>query len=699
MRRARHGLLRGIALGCAALAVALGTALTLFVWHLGPLPLDTARERSRLVLDRNGELLRAYTTSAGRWRLPVSLDRLDQRYLAMLIAYEDKRFWQHGGIDLIAAGRAAWQLVSEGRIVSGASTITMQLARMLDATPTRSLRAKAMQVVRAIQLERAFTKREILELYLTLAPYGGNIEGVRAASLAYFGKEPQRLSLHEAALLVALPQSPETRRPDRNGNSSLTARNRVIARLRLSGLLTAPEADWAASQPVPNGRMPFPALAAHLADRLIAETPDAAVIRTTVDRALQREAEALAASQARRLGPKLSVALIAADHATGEVIAHAASPGYLDIDRNGPIDMTRAVRSPGSALKPFIYGLAFEDRLAHPATYIEDQPVRFGDYAPKNFDDGFRGTVTVAEALQLSLNVPAVKLLAAVTPARLSGRFRHAGFPVEIPRNLSVALGGIGLTLEHLTGLYAALARGGKPVRLRFRQGEPGLDPQGRADGDAALLSPLAAWYVTEILRGAQAPDHAATGRIAFKTGTSYGYRDAWAAGYDGRHIVAAWAGRADNSSTPGLLGLTAAAPVVFDMFAAIAPRRAPFPPAPATALLARTAELPVPLQRFRDADTDRPTAQSPAETVLRIAFPPDNAEIELAQDETGKVLPLAVKAEGGVLPLTWLADGAPIEAPPHRREAFWTPPGKGFSQLTVIDAKGRSERVRIRVR
>jgi len=227
MRRARHGLLRGIALGCAALAVALGTALTLFVWHLGPLPLDTTRERSRLVIDRNGELLRAYTTSAGRWRLPVSLDRLDQRYLAMLIAYEDKRFWQHGGIDLIAAGRAAWQLVSEGRIISGASTITMQLARMLDATPTRSLRAKAMQVVRAIQLERAFTKREILELYLTLAPYGGNIEGVRAASLAYFGKEPQRLSLHEAALLVALPQSPETRRPDRNGNSSLTARNRV----------------------------------------------------------------------------------------------------------------------------------------------------------------------------------------------------------------------------------------------------------------------------------------------------------------------------------------------------------------------------------------------------------------------------------------------------------------------------------------
>jgi penicillin-binding protein 1C len=386
------------------------------------------------------------------------------------------------------------------------------------------------------------------------------------------------------------------------------------------------------------------------------------------------------------------------DHRTGEVLAHVGSANYFDPGRNGSIDMTQAVRSPGSALKPVIYGLAFEAGQAHPETLIQDRPVRFGRYAPKNFDDSYHGAVTAREALQLSLNIPAVKMLAAIGPSRLSSRMRQAGFAFDVPRNLTVALGGVGLKLEQLAGVYTALARGGEPLDLQYlKEGAPL-----RHAAPAALLSPAAAWYVADILHGAPPPAHAKGGGIAFKTGTSYGYRDAWAAGFDGRYVVAVWLGRPDGTPTPGMTGLTRAAPMLFDIFAQISPDRVPLPPAPKGVITATTSTLPPPLANFREPDEAGGAPKTvAADPPVHIAFPPDRAELELelANESDGTRAPVAFKAEGGVLPLTWLVNGAPVEAQPHRREVFWTPSGEGFVQLSVIDARGQVDRITVRMR
>ena len=677
-------LLSGAAVGayCGALA-----------W-LGPPPLAATEVASKLVLDRNGRLLRPFTTPDGLWRLPVTVDEVDPRYFALLLAYEDRRFYMHDGVDGRALGRAVWQFFRYGRPVSGASTLTMQTARLLDDRPTHSYFAKVGQVLRAWQLEAMLSKRQVLELYMRLAPFGGNIEGVRAASLAYFGKEPHRLTIAEAALLVALPQSPEQRRPDRSAGAAIAARDRVIDRATGAGVITRAEADFAKQQKLRTERYNFPALAAHLSERLAGEAKDD-VVRLTIDARLQEGAEAVTARHAAGAGPRLSAAVMVIDHQSGEVLAHVGSASYFDPDRNGPIDMTQAVRSPGSALKPFIYGMGFEAGHAHPETLIQDRPVRFGSYTPENFDNGYHGTVTVRQALQLSLNIPAVKMLAAVGPARLSARIRQAGFSIDVPRNLTVALGGVGLRLEELAGLYTALARGGEPLGLQYRlTGEPL-----RRAAAEPLLRPAAAWYVADILRGAAPPPHAKGGGIAFKTGTSYGFRDAWAAGFDGRHVVIAWLGRPDGTPTPGLMGLTKAAPLLFDIFAQIGPDRAPLQPPPAGIVEATTTALPPPLAIFREPNSAPVTDMASADPPIHIAFPPDRAELELAQEKDGTRLPVAFKAEGGVLPFTWLVNGTPLQTAPHRREAFWTPQGEGFVQLSVIDAQGRVDRVTVRLR
>jgi penicillin-binding protein 1C len=679
----------------AVVCVSVFAAYHAAIAWLGPPPLAAARVSSKLVLDRNGQLLRPFTTEDGLWRLPVSLDEVDPRYISLLLNYEDKRFYEHGGVDARALARAVWQFIRYRRPVSGASTLTMQTARLLDDRPTRSYFAKIGQVFRAWQLEATMSKREVLELYMRLAPFGGNIEGVRAASLAYFGKEPRHLTVAEAALLVALPQSPEQRRPDRDPAEADKARDRVIDRAADAGSISRAEADFAKQQALRRARYNFPALAPHLSERLAASSGED-VLRLTIDARLQEGAESVVARHAENLGPRMSAAAMVIDHRTGEVLADVGSANYFDSSRNGSIDMTQAVRSPGSALKPIIYGLAFETGHAHPETLIQDRPVRFARYAPKNFDDRYRGAVTVREALQLSLNIPAVKMLAAIGPSRLSSRIRQAGFTFDVPRNLTVALGGVGLKLEQLAGVYTALARGGEPLELQYLRDGAAL----RHAPPAALLSPAAAWYVADILQGAPPPAHAKAGGIAFKTGTSYGYRDAWAAGFDGRYVVAVWLGRPDGTPTPGMTGLTKAAPMLFDIFAQIGPNRVPLPAAPSGVIAATTATLPPPLANFREPDDAGGAPKMvTADPPVHIAFPPDRAELELASESDGTRAPVAFKAEGGVLPLTWLVNGAPVEAQPYRRDVFWTPGGEGFVQLSVIDARGQVDRVTVRMR
>src|SRR5262245_17705579 len=633
------------AFGVVWIAAAIAGAVAGLLQAFGPAPLGRDLEVSTLALDRNGKLLRAYLTSEGRWRLPATRDQVDPRYLDALLTYEDKRFYHHRGVDPLAMTRAAFQLVTHGRIVSGGSTLTMQVARLIEPRQERSLDAKLRQAVRALQLEQALSKDEILGLYLTLAPYGGNLEGIRAASLAYFGKEARRLTLGEAALLIALPQSPEFRRPDRFPAAAKRARDRVLDRIASHGLFSNAEIERAKKEPVPGARKPMPLLAPHAADQAASASPTERVLQLTIDGGLQRTLETLAHDRAVALGPSMSVAIVVVDNATGEVLARVASPDYFDTRRAGAVDLTQAVRSPGSALKPFIYGLGFEDGLIHPESLIEDRPIRYAGYAPENFDLTFQGTVTVRRALQLSLNVPAVAVLDEVGPSRLIARLAQAGAPLVLPKSeapgLALGLGGVGVRLTDLTMLYAGLARQGTVAPLIERFGVPEAQPR-------RLIEPVAAWYVGNVLLGTPPPENAAGGRIAFKTGTSYGYHDAWAVGFDGKRTISVWTGRPDGAPVAGLVGRISAAPILFDAFARMGQGYQPLPPAPKGAIVATTAKLPPPLQRFAPGE-NAGEAMAPK---VHIVFPPNGASLELAGVAGEKPDPIAIKIAGGTPPL-----------------------------------------------
>ncbi|HEY0033839.1 MAG TPA: transglycosylase domain-containing protein, partial [Devosia sp.] len=457
-------------LATAAL-IQINSALIGIADTLPPTPDIATLPVSVAVTDRNGQLLRPFTTPDGRWRLPVDREAVDPRFLKMLVAYEDRNFRSHNGIAWSSMARAAGQFVGAGgHVVSGGSTLTMQVARLIEGQPTRNWWGKLRQMVHANALEGQLSKDQIIDLYLTLAPYGGNIEGIRAATLAYFGKEPNRLTTAEAALLVALPQSPEARRPDRDPKAALASRNMVLDRLAALGALGQEEANAAKREPIPTARRDFPMLAAHMAEQATKAQPGVRAIELTIDKRLQDALERLGTARARLIDPKVSVAIVAADIESGEILASVGSAGFLQTESQGFVDMTTAIRSPGSTLKPLIYGLAFELGLAHPQSLIEDRPTAFGGYVPVNFDGFSRGTVTIHDALTQSLNIPAVVVLDAVGPARLVSRLRrgHADprLPVDAAPSLAVGLGGVGISLRELVSVYAAIARGGMPVIL-----------------------------------------------------------------------------------------------------------------------------------------------------------------------------------------------------------------------------------------
>ncbi|SHJ25877.1 penicillin-binding protein 1C [Bradyrhizobium lablabi] len=675
--------------------LAISAAFAFWVVSLGPLPLEQAKQVSTTIVDRNGKLLRAYAMADGRWRLPVDAKTaVDPGYLKLLLAYEDRRFRSHSGVDPIALGRAALQLVARGHIVSGGSTITMQLARLMEPRRERSVYAKLRQMVRALEIERQLTKDQILDLYLALAPYGGNLEGIRAASIAYFGKEPKRLSLAEAALLVALPQSPETRRLDRYPDVARAARDRVLDRMVEDGQVSRDDAMQAKTVLVPRLRRPMPILAPHSADQAIATVKDAPVIRLTLDASLQKVLEALARDRAIALGPNISVAIVAVDNESGDILARVGSPDYFDERRAGQVDMSRAVRSPGSTLKPFIYGLAFEDGFVHPESLIDDRPIRFGTYAPENFDMTFQGTVAVRRALQQSLNVPAIALLDRVGSSRLASRLRQAGANLVLPKDeapgLAMGLGGVGVTLQDLAQLYAGLARLGNTRPLR----EIVTNNDDRRES-LRLLDQVAAWQVGNVLMGTPPPENAPHNRVAFKTGTSYGYRDAWSVGFDGRMTIGVWVGRPDGAPVPGLAGRTAAAPILFDAFARTGKLPVPLPKPPKGALVASNAKLPLPLRRFRAVGE---LVRTGGEQAPHIQFPLNGSRIDVDRSANGQFAAMPVKVAGGVLPMTMLVNGVAAGEIDGRRQRLVDPPGPGFARLTVIDATGAADTVVIRI-
>nr|WP_324288951.1 penicillin-binding transpeptidase domain-containing protein [Hoeflea ulvae] len=493
---------------------------------------------------------------------------------------------------------------------------------------------------------------------------------------------------------MALPQSPESRRPDRQHEQARLARDRVLARMRHAGLIPASEIDRASAAMVPSRRLAMPDLAAHTADLALRTQPDARMIRLTLDAGIQSRLEQLATESAARLGPKQSLAMVLADGRTGEVLASIGSTGHLDAARSGGIDMTRAVRSPGSTLKPFIYGLAFEDAMIAPETMIDDTPADFAGYRPRNFDRDYMGEVSIRQALQFSLNVPAVRLLEAVGPQRLLARFRRGGTELQLPPGgapgLAIGLGGAGVSLRDLVQLYTAFVNNGTARLLR-----DGSEIALETAFEHPVIEPQAAWRVSDILAGVAAPQGAPRIAIAYKTGTSYGYRDAWAVGYDGRYVLGVWVGRADASPVPGLSGIASAAPLLFEAFARSGRDPVRFPAAPA-GLIARThAELPFALKKYKARDQ---AVSSVADGSLppRIVYPPQGARVALGSTSAGAMRPLVIKLQGGAAPYRLIANGAPLPKPTRRRVLNWLPDSAGASTLTVMDAEGRAASVSV---
>ncbi|MCC1491237.1 penicillin-binding protein 1C [Cognatishimia sp. F0-27] len=636
-------------------------------------------ETSSEVRDRNGILLRAYTVENGLWRMDVSQDAIDPLFFEMLLAYEDKRFHTHAGVDPRAALRAMVQALRNGRVISGASTLTMQVARLLEDGTTGKWQGKLRQMRLALALERRMTKDDILALYLRLAPYGGNVEGLRAAALTWLGKEPARLTPAEAALLVALPQAPESRRPDRAPQAALIARNRVLTRMADAGVISQDDAVAGARDPAPGRRFAMPQRAPHLSDRAIARGPGRH--DTTLDATLQDQLESRARAYMTGRDPRLSVAIVIADLASGEIRATIGAQRYNDTRAQGFVDMSTALRSPGSTLKPLVYGLAFDRGLAHPETLILDAPLQIGRYAPQNFDGLFRGEVSVRDALQRSLNIPVIRLTDALGPAHLAAALKRAGVEAVLPGGapgLAMALGGVGVTLEDMTGLYAALARGGMGQPLRWS----------RSDAPAAqtrVLSAASAWHLGHILSRIAPPPGAGTpGQVAYKTGTSYGHRDAWALGWDGQTVAGVWIGRPDGTAVPGAFGGALAAPLLFEALGLARDGTAPLPAPPPETLMVDHARLPLPLQRFGAQD------QTPD---LALTFPPDGARLSATQHG------IPIKLRGGTPPFTLLGNGA-VLATGLRDRALTIPlTDPGFATLSVIDARGTASRVQIELR
>jgi penicillin-binding protein 1C len=648
-----------------------------------PPDLSKAWRSSPVALDRRGAWLRALPVEHGRWRIRADLTRTDPSFLRRLVALEDGRFWLHPGVDPMSALRAAASAALHGRVTSGASTLTMQTARLLEPRP-RNFAAKLFQMGRALQLQARLSKRETLALYLTLAPYGGNLEGVRAASLAYFGHEPETLTPAEQALLIALPQSPEARRPDRHPDRAREARERVLRRMARAGLLAAPLAEEAAADPLP-GRQPFPALAWHVAGELARAAPrtEASVV-TTIDADLQRRLEPLAAATARAQGSDAEVAILVVEARSRAVRASVGSAGLTA--PGGWLDLTRALRSPGSALKPFIYGLAMDDGVVAADTVLDDSPRRFSDYVPQDFDRVFHGPVTMREALIHSLNVPAVETLDRLGPqafeARLTGAGAHLVRPNTGDRDagLALALGGEGVSLRDLAMLYAAMADDGlaKPLAWTEEDAAQRLRDPGRR-----LMRPTSARAILDILRDGPPPKGRAPGALtriapmAFKTGTSYGFRDAVAAGVVGGYVIAVWTGRADGGARPDMTGRDAALPLLFDVADQVGIGARTPPPI-------RPRGAPPALQTL-----DRPGAGP------RLIFPPDGATVVAdGFGAAGRGFLLAAGGHG----LAWYVDGAPAPADPISGKPIWRPAGPGFYRITVVDADGHAATARVRV-
>ena len=643
-----------------------------------PLPLDKARQLSPVVLDRTGGWMAGFTVEDGVWRIRADLDQIDQRYIDRLIAVEDARFWSHSGVDVPAIFRAGASWKKAGKPVSGASTITMQLVRQIEPRD-RTVPSKIIESFRALQYELFLSKEDILELYLSHISYGGNIDGIHAATLSYFGKTPIELSDDEIALLIAIPQAPEARRPDLWPNSAMRGRNKILDKLSEVKSISETQRDEAASIPVTVRKRHIPETAWLSANAI--KKPNA-VVTSTIDPFLQKDVAAIAAQYLEGKPDHVNLAMTIIDNETMAVRAHIASGGRER--QGGWLDMTRRYRSPGSTLKPFIYGLAMDDGILSTSTWIEDAPTRFGGYQPENFNHRYYGQVRIHEALRHSLNVPAVAVLDKVGGNRFEKGLKSSGIDVvrlggdSEEAGLALALGGAGVTLNDLAAGYAAIATGGETRALRWREADPLSNP-------VKLMSRETANEIADILRQAPTPGGRVPGwlaedgrSIAYKTGTSYGFRDAWAAGFTDEWTIVVWVGRPDGAPRQGQTGRIAAAPLLFDVFAAL-PHEV----------------KPTPYQQDPEAPGGMLSVKDYTENGPQILFPPHKAELfasGFGSDSRG--FTFAARADTGSV--NFYVNGKPVKRNGDR--PIWRPDTPGFYRVVAVDERGREAVSRISV-
>lgn len=515
--------------------------------QLAPVDLS-ARTTTVMVTDRNGEPLRAFADDQGIWRYPTNTEQVSENYLTALLTFEDSHYFSHPGINPFSLTRALGQWLTTGDIVSGGSTLTMQVAR-LRYGQTPGLGGKLVQMWRALQLEWHYSKTDILDYYLNHAPFGGAIEGVEAASRSYFGHSAALLTDAQAALLAGLPQAPSYYRPDRHPDRATYQRNKVLKRQLTAQTLSLAAYESALLEPVQVQRIERPLQAPLLARHLRQQQPNVGLITTTIDRQVQQPLRQLTGHYAQQLPPNASLAAVVMRHGDGHVLGYVGSADFSDNQRFAHVDMVQASRSPGSTLKPFIYGQALDEGIIHSESLLMDVPLIFADYQPSNFDRGFSGPVSVSQALKQSLNLPAVQVLEQIGPARFYSHLANAGLTLQLPTqakpSLAIALGGTATNLLALTQAYSAFANAGLAIT-------PVLT-MGIQTNQRRMLSPEAAWVVRNMMQDNQ---------VAIKTGTSAGYRDTWAMAVTPYYTIGVWIGMPDNQAMSGYYGGIAAKPL-----------------------------------------------------------------------------------------------------------------------------------------
>jgi len=622
---------------------------------------------SSVVNARDGDMLYLFRSDDDRYRLPAKLHLIDRRYQELLLAHEDRRFYKHTGVDLIAMVRAIFRSVISGKVVSGGSTLTMQTVKMLDRQP-RNISSKLTEMRRAITLERLLSKDEILQLYLTLIPFGGNVEGVEMGARQWFGKSAESLTPAEAALLVSIPRSPYWFRPDKFPKKSKQDRDRVLKRAFEHTVIS--ESEWmdATLSPVPSKRFAFNKIAPHLALKV---KQDEGTVNSTIDYALQNSLHRVA--EMLEISSNSNMAIVVADGFSGSVVGYIGSKEYVDKGRAGFVDYAKAIRSPGSTLKPFIYGLAYSRGISSFQTLIKDEPINIGGYRPRNIDHKFRGELSIAEALQLSLNIPAVKVLDRISPSQFYSSLESVGVELKNGDGLPIALGGVGVNLVDLVQLYTVMVNSGKVMPLRFT----GDQKVGEAK---TLISARAAKELNWIL----ANSYRAEGRvgvqfqkmsIAYKTGTGPGGSDALAVGSNGRYVVGVWIGSIDGGTIAEHKGFEVSAPIlqaIFDLLPT------------ATLNQERPSKSSLLLANF-----DRP--QGKREGGVDIIYPVTKSTIVMRNGRS--TVPIKIKGDREY-PLFLIINGKSVKRVNSQSELLVEAESRGRYDISLLDSGGNIDRV-----